>query len=338
MILAIVIFVLFHFVVWSLYTKQLFTNQNGIVIGDLGRLSYLVDSFVPKKSEQNLPKKHIDFNDYDDVDILTIGDSFSNGGGGGINNYYQDYIASNQNLNVMNLQPFSEGLIETIIMLNNNGTLKKMKPKAIILQAVERTVILKLAKDIQWEIELNNDIIRRNLSQRYVKSKPNPFFINNINYNSLLYNIFYKYDDNAYFSKTYIADISIDLFTSVRQDRLLFYNEDIQNIPLSNEESIDKLNENLNKLQKILNKLNIKLYFMPVVDKYNLYSKYIIDNKYEKSSFFELLRSRHKDYILIDTKSILRKLTDSGVKDIYYSDDTHWSSKASKEIFQNINF
>jgi len=101
---------------------------------------------------------------------------------------------------------------------------------------------------------------------------------------------------------------------------------------------IDKLNNNLNALSKILKKKNIKLYFMPAVDKYNLYSKYIVNNTYPQSIFFEELRKLPKEYTFIDTKTILLEELKKGVKDIYHSDDTHWSYKASEAIFKKVKF
>ena len=153
-----------------------------------------------------------------------------------------------------------------------------------------------------------------------------------------MYNLLYDYDDNAFYSKVYKMQLSKELFTSIEPDILLFINKDLSNLSSYNKDNIALINNNLNRLQKVLQKKNIKLYFMPVVDKYNLYSKYILNNKYKENVFFELFRPLQKDYILIDTKSILRELTDKGVKDVYYSDDTHWGFKASEEIFTQIKF
>jgi hypothetical protein len=87
-------------------------------------------------------------------------------------------------------------------------------------------------------------------------------------------------------------------------------------------------------LARILKIKKINLYFMPVVDKYNLYSKFIKNNHHKNSNFFELLRQEKKDYIFIDTKSILiQKVTK---KDIFWADDTHWNTKAIKSIFSNL--
>jgi hypothetical protein len=126
---------------------------------------------------------------------------------------------------------------------------------------------------------------------------------------------------------------------SVKNDRkLLFYDHDIAKIANSNDRTISSLNGNLNTLAEILKSKNMQLYFMPVVDKYDLYADYIVDNRYPKSIFFEKLRTLPKKYTLIDTKKILAQEVSKGEKDIFYADDTHWSWKASKKIFEEVRF
>jgi hypothetical protein len=77
---------------------------------------------------------------------------------------------------------------------------------------------------------------------------------------------------------------------------------------------------------------------MPIVDKYNLYSDYIVGNSYPRSVFFEKLRKQSRRYELIDTKAILEPDVRAGERDIYYSDDTHWGWKASDSIFRTVRF
>tara|TARA_B100000795_G_scaffold257442_1_gene230686 strand:+ start:1573 stop:2622 length:1050 start_codon:yes stop_codon:yes gene_type:complete len=335
--LLIILLIGFHFITWNLITKEFFVYEEDMHIGDLGRISYLSKSLSLRKNEQNLANKHIQYNAIEEVDVLTIGDSFSNGGSGGTNKYYQDYIATNQNLKVMNIQSSGKGYIETILILMSNGMLDTLKPKFIILQTVERDAINNYTKLVDWDIGLKNGSISfldKKNSRSY--SKPKPSFINNLNYNAVLYSLLYNYDDNAIFSKTYIALLTKSLFSSEDEDKLLFYNRDLKNLSKSNNESISLLNQNLNKLQELLNVKNIKLYFLPSVDKYNLYSKYIQNNKYPQSTFFEMLRPLEKEYTFIDTKMILEKMLDNNILDVYYSDDTHWSFKASEEIFKQI--
>ena len=331
-----VLFVGFHFITWNLFTKELFIPKNDMHVGDLGRMSYLKKSLTFKKNEQNLPLKHIEYNDnVASIDVLTIGDSFSNDGSQGTNGYYQDYVSTIQKLKVMNMQPSSKGFIETILILDSNGILDKLSPKIIILESVERSAIHRFAKSIDWEIGSKN-CSTSFLDKKYNHSVPKPSFINNLNYNALLYSLLYRYDDNAIFSKVYISNLSKNLFSCKDKDKLLFYFEDLKNLSLSTKKSIALLNRNLNKLQNILDSKNIKLYFMPSVDKYNLYSKHIKNNLYKKSTFFELLRPLNKKYHFIDTKMILETMLDNNISDLYYSDDTHWSYKASREIFNQV--
>ena len=339
-VFLMIIFVLYHFIVWNFFTKQFLVLNDQTIIGDLGRMSYSLNSLTKRKGSISLTKRHIDFSlDSKGAEIITIGDSFSNGGAGGLNPYYQDYIATNYNKTVMNIQPLSQGYIETVLILSNNGMLDELGVKVIILESVEREVLRKYSKTINWNIYKDKEYIYKNLSTKnYGSNMPRLFFINNLNYNSLLYNLLYKYSDNAIFSKVYKTLLSKELFTTINSDTLLFLNDDLSNLSSYDISNIALINNNLNRLQKELKKKNIKLYFMPVVDKYNLYSKYIINNKYKENIFFELVRTLQKDYILIDTKSILRELTDKGIKDVFYSDETHWGFKASEEIFKQVKF
>lgn len=331
------LFVIFHFIIWNSFTKEIYSYDDK-KIGDLGRMSYLNAFYSPKKREINLEKTHINFNGIEKIDILTLGDSFSNGGGGGLNPYYQDYIATNNNFKVMNIQAIRDNYIETVLILLNSGILDELKPRAIILQTIERHAIERYSCDFKWDISLSHDdVVKLLTDNKYQNKPPSPQFINNLNYNALLYNILYNFDDNAYFSQAYVSSLNEKMFTA-NGENLLFYFQDLENITDTNQKAINKLNQNLNKLQELLLAKNIKLYFMPAPDKYSLYSGYIQNNQYDESQFFELLRKEEKTYNFIDTKSILLELLENGEKDIYYPDDTHWSWKASKEIFKKERF
>jgi hypothetical protein len=57
-----------------------------------------------------------------------------------------------------------------------------------------------------------------------------------------------------------------------------------------------------------------------------------------RSEFFERLRPLPKNYLFIDTKAILADEVAKGEKDVFFSDDTHWSSKAGAAIFSRFVF
>jgi len=334
----LIIFILFHFITWNLITKNIFGNDDDIYIGDLGRLSYSIDSLYPRKNESNLNQVYKVFTDYSQTDVITIGDSFSRGDSGGKNANYQDFIATDYNLDVLNISPSDKGYIETVLMLISSGALDRLKPKAIILESVERSAVKRFSKSIDWDLHGKLGELLAKSPNKFVPHTPDASFVNHNNYMAWIYRILYRHYDNALISKAYKVQLNKDCFTSKEKRTLLYLYEDLDSINKSKFRSIKLLNDNLNNLQDILEEKGIQLYFLPAADKYNIYSKYIVDNKYAKSNFFELLRETDKNYHLIDTKLILQKLTDNGVQDVYYSDDTHWTDKASAEVVKYFEF
>lgn len=338
----IVVFVfLFHFIIWNLYTKHVFPND--YFIGDLGRISYQINYLHPRVTHSDLAKQHINFHQWngEQVDILTIGDSIANGGAGGLNPFFQDYIATYYDKTVLNIQPLDYNYIEMIYLLLNNGMLDEISPKVIIIESTERSVIERFTANINDNIYEDSSKIKNKLRQAHWKNdieKDSKSFLNSLNLNALLYNLFYNLDDNAYLSACYLTNLSKKVFSVQDGQTLMFYKDYIKYNKSLNIQSIKAVNNNFNELARKLKDKNIDLYFMPAVDKFNLYSKYVIDNKYGDSVFFEEIRQMEKDYYLIDTKAILEKEIDNGVLDIFYIDDTHWSYKASEAIVRSLNY
>ena len=96
-------YVLYHSIVWAGWTSKIFDRQDGLYVGDLGRMSYQVNSLVPRALVYTLPKKHLGSGEWrgQKVHMLTLGDSFSNADTGGENPYYQDYLASYYDLTIL---------------------------------------------------------------------------------------------------------------------------------------------------------------------------------------------------------------------------------------------
>ena len=84
--LILICFFAYHVLLWFCITNEIFDRNDGMMIGDLGRLSYKINSYFPRKTAVTLPRTHYNILDSDfqmrQVDVITIGDSFSNGGGG----------------------------------------------------------------------------------------------------------------------------------------------------------------------------------------------------------------------------------------------------------------
>lgn len=339
-LIALAAFVALNVLIWKLCTERLLTDHWGAG-GDLARTGYLTGAKYPRQVTTDLPEHHLEFSDYNGqpIDVLTVGDSFSNGQGGGKNRYYQDYIASLQHLSVLNLGMFSQndGPVTTLIALLNSSYLDRIKPRIVLLQSVERFAMERLGHELRFDGSWTaRDITRFYATHRESSDYLPPVsFINTANMKYLYYNLLYRFTDSPT-RKVIARKLAKPFFSVPLASTLLFWHDDVRNIPRQTPDALARTNANLNRLADLLAQRGITLYFMPVVDKYDLYCDYIIDNPYPRSHFFEELRRFPKRYVLIDTKAILGEAVQRGEKDIYYADDTHWSWKASEMIFTRV--
>lgn len=342
--------VLYNAVVWHFCTRQLLSPQDGYLANDLARMGYLSNYTHPRRNIDDLPRRHVGIADYrgGHVDIVTVGDSFSQGSGNGPNRYYQDYLASRSEVEVLNvsLYPGSRNLLETVVVLLNSGFLEQARPKVLLLEIVERNCYkYALPFDPAKTDTLEN--LRAAYAGRAAavaeaeEAAPNlqaPGFINTGNFKWFLYNILYRITPDAFVSKTFKVRLDQPLFSGEHGDTLLFLYKDINKVKSANPEKLRQFNDNLNQLAALLLDRGIELCFMPAPDKYSLYAPYIVDNPFPPSRFFELLRPLGKNYRFIDTEAILRAELGKGEKDLYWLDDTHWSWKASEAIFNREKF
>jgi len=338
------LFSLYHYIVFTLYSSKIFAREDKLYIGDIARVSYQTDPLFPRRLEYTFPKKHLNKKQYHEdmtIDILTIGDSFSNAATGGLNPYYQDYLATYYNKTVLNIVDTKSGalnLFAPIIALYNNAWLQKHHVKTIIIQSVERFCVTRFAKKFDFntqEINLKKDIASARTHDSFI---PQIKFISEANYKLPYYQ--YQARKKIHFhTDVMLFQLNKKLFSPKNfQNKLLVHHEDILSLPYNNYTSIKILNQNFNLLAKKLSSIGIRLVFMPTVDKYDLYYPYISKNPYQKNSFFDIIRKMKKDYIFIDTKQILEKQLQNGIEDIYYPDDSHWSFKAIETITRSKAF
>jgi hypothetical protein len=253
--------------------------------------------------------------------------------------YYQDYIASYNNFTVLNIYPYRhKDSITAISAMCNNGLIDRLKPRFILIESSQKFSIDDFAKPIDFDIKIPPENGEPFSSQGIVSKLPVVGFINNGNFKFLVYNLFYKFSDHAFIGNVCMRELTKEMFTVENGTWLLFLRDDVKRGASANIEKIMLMNRNLNTLAEKLATRGVKLYFMPCVDKYTLYSGYLKENPYAKSIFFEELRKLPKCYKLIDTKAILAEELEKGEKDIYYADDTHWSWKASEKIFSGVRF
>lgn len=336
----------YHVIVYTLYTSKVIDVQPPLYVGDLVRLSYQVDSIHLKQAENTLSKKHLEAGEYNSqkIDVLTIGDSFTNGGAGGKNPFYQDYISSINNYTVLNIRSLKLAggrAPNTLLALEQSGILDEINPKIIILSIGSRDLVRRLAHNLNWEQNINktdiynemSDMLPYDLSTYQLK---NVSIVNTANFKFPFYSIAYKF--NPCLKSVCKLPLSKPMFSVKDNQNILVYKQTIKDLDMNSRENISLANENLNRIYDILEKKGIKLYFMPAVSKYDLYSTFIKDNPFPQDNLFSILEELPKKYTLINTKKILFPLLERGEQDIFYADDTHWSYTASKEIISNIDF
>ena len=330
---ALLFFMAVNVVLWN------FTVKNFFGLKDLNRMGYFdTNEALTPNAEYSII--HDEMKDYingslrKSFDIITIGDSFTNGGG---SVFYQDYLADKYGINSLNFSIKNHCMLDLYLLISS-GLIDEIQPKAVILESVERAVQGRLGGYEITPISADREDIERALS--HSKSISSKIFIPiMIKANTdFMQSLLYRINDPERLSKeVYIARLDRDLFTNPEHENtLLFYHEDLHYIdrPINPE----MVNANLNTAAELLRDKGIKLIFMPCVDKYDLYYPYIIDKKGrpENNSFSEMRKISGKEYIFIDTKAILREALSRGEKDIYWFGDTHWSWKGVELVCDEL--
>ncbi len=333
-LVLLVVFAGLNYAIWRAWTEDILTDDtyDG---GDLARLGYCYGAKCFRKNSDDLPRRHQEIRDYAGgrVDMVTIGDSFSHGGAGGKNRFYQDYIASINGLSVLNLDRYRDlDLITTASILCNNGFLDRVKPRYVMVSMAEKGCG-DLAVPIDFSRTIGEEELRRLPIVEYYADRPQLNFLNDGNLKFVLSNLLRRFSDHN-FNAVYFRKLREPLFTVRDSDELLF----LKQAKRLGSAQIGQLNDNLNALADRLRPKGMTLVFMPCVEKYTLYGDYLVAGPQPRITFFEDLRPLPKRYIFIDTQAILLDAVRNGEKDIFYADDTHWSWKASRTIFEAVRF
>jgi hypothetical protein len=327
-----------------LIEKMFFINSGG----DLNRLGRIPiradyrDSFHLNNKIHFSYLSDIDFKK-PNIDILVFGDSFSEKSGTGPSETFTNYLGMKNNKKIVlsNLKTVTN---QSLNHLLNGDFFELINVKYVILQVIVRHITSLHDVDNSEYVNVSHLDSSSNIFKKFVRDEDSPISIrgyltkaieslNNSMYFNL-YSILYNFDDNAFFSKVYKFKIDDYLF-STKKNELLVYDDDIKTINLVKKNIID-VNTYLNELNEKLLKKNIKLIFFPIPDKYDFYYNKISKKKYPPNEFFELFEKVSKNYIYIDSKKILTPFLNDGMMDLYLADDTHWSYKASEIVSDYI--
>ncbi|MBR2776831.1 MAG: hypothetical protein IKD75_06965 [Prevotella sp.] len=262
--------------------------------------------------------------------VLTIGDSFSQMGRIG----YQNYMGQ-QGIDVVNkhLEPHNNPLQEAYNILDR-GLIDSSTVKVLIVENVERdfelnvqsfrisnVVVDEPEKEPAEEEDESDETTGTGSSSNWSVERAR---------NLILFKTGYK-------SPVFTATLRSDLFTCDEPRTLYFYHDDIDqgfNISPTTDDKVRLVWQSL--LQKATER-GIHLILLIAVDKYDAYQSMIVDNPFPHKTFCEdIERIIGPDFHLLMSKRSLLPLIESGEKDVFMFNDSHWSYKASSIIAREL--
>lgn len=261
------------------------------------------------------------------ADVITVGDSFSERGREGYQNYLAQY-----GLKVVNCERhlfFNPITFAYEIM--NLGLIDSINTPVLIVECGERGV-----DEFMYGFEPKSSLHMMRADKKKLTSKtPNQWSLSRLK-------DYFVYRSG--FTESPIHDMKLDgdFFSYKGDERHLYiYRDDIMlmGIPKHHELIIKQTWQSL--LDKAAEK-GINLLFVVPVDKYDLYQDHIVDNPYPRKVVNEDIKRIFNDdpHILI-TRDYLQPLVEQGEKDIFLFNDTHWSYKAAqvvaKEIYRRLD-
>ncbi len=302
-------------------------GHNGIAFGPYDTLFHPVDyCFV-----ENIDN----FDTLKNAEIITIGDSFSQGGVMG----YQNYLGHSINHTISNFRiknARSENTAYTLLQ-------KKMIPKCkiLIIESVERAFIQSLSN----EFIIIDDIKQKPIITKHQTNLKNYFNKEDIEIKQFIFDFkqlasFYK--NKISLTKNYIELIMNDsMFTSHKYSRALFclydkihWDGDIC-FTSYNTGNYQRAQDNLNILLNLAKEQGITLIYLIPADKYDLYYDYIVNNPYPLNPTFDYFK-QYDTTMFVNTKALLLPYIRKGIKDIYRVNDTHWSIIAAKIVGEHL--
>lgn len=298
------------------------------ISGDIGNLALIpfgkeYDTFLEQSMLKDTLFKTIDKTDdlkNIHVDVLTIGDSFSQQSNGG----YQNYLAS-KGLSVANCyRHLYSSPLQFAYNIMQGSFIDSSQVKVLVVESVERDF-----QGVVKEFDTEKTIIpkshtnhRGNVNKNeWSLARTRDFFFYKMGMDNPIYSAKL---DKKYFSSNYPQD-------------LYFYYSDVENemsIRKSNEEIVRKVFMTLsNKAEE----KGIQLIMMIAVDKYDLYQNHIVNNPWPIKTVnedIEKILGKRQDVLL--AKKVLLPLVEKGEKDVFKFNDTHWSYKASASVANEL--
>lgn len=302
--------------------------------GDLGRLAFvLVGEDYGQRIEQNEMKEKLfkDVRETEDlknihVNVLTIGDSFSQQGHAG----YQNYMPQ-EGLTVANMR---RGLYDNPIQYAWNildaGLVDSTNIDVMVVEVGERDLPLRIDNFSIDKVEVGEPDLPDDFEEENVYDIRQWSLLRTRDF------LMYRYAGR---NPVYDVELDRDFFDSNEPRRLYFYYADII-FGMNIEASIrPKIKEMFNLLTVKARERGLTFILLVPVDKYDLYQDYIVNNPYSHPKRInEEVRELLGDIPeVMLCKYTLQPLLESGEKDVFLFDNSHWSYKGSQAVGKELS-
>ena len=287
--------------------------------GDLGRLGKILCNGYRDNEEALDSCRTIEMWDFEGIDtceILTIGSSFSQRGAEG----YQQFLSQQLCRPVCNLNMSRHFGDNSQDFLASYLISDDMLPccKVLIIEDVERYAVARLR---YWPYE----------TLKY-RDAPAPRGRHSFDLYAVTSNLRLCMGINQ---PVLQADLDGCYFQHRKHgDKLYFYYEDLDFGKLTEEDYSEALIQ-LARLHDLAAQKGTKMLYVVAADKYDAYSAHILHNWRPSNPTMQYFAQCDTCWYL-DTKDLLTRYIDKGIKDIYKLDDSHWSGVGASIVAQKL--
>jgi len=309
--------------------------------GDLLRVGQIYEMFPSYRNRiQNELENQVYFDEINDITIkdkkikyLLIGDSFTNDKTG-----YKNFLGFLSEGNVSSLNSnfsVNDNPLQTLNALIKTDFFKNNEIEYVVIQAVERYFSSR-TYGFNPDLEMQKSKIEVTNPQDFKFVLFDQEFPSKTIF-TFPYHTFRYLNEEEDFGLIYRFNTNIELF-SVDKKEVLCYHDDFDNIEANNWHEVNsKLNAILNDFSEALAKEKVKLIFLPAPNKLTAYYDYIVPKEPNlKPVFLSGFENLSKKYIYVNPIKSIDKFIQSGRKDFYFYDDTHWSYFGSKAVAEQI--
>ena len=249
------------------------------------------------------------------TDVLTVGDSFSQFGNTG----YQNYLKL-KDVDVANFaRHYMFNPVQKVADLLRFGYVDSSNVKVILMEVAER----RLAEHFEL-VTFDNQKMQMSPAKTVVKDNGKWSLTRTKDY------LYYRLNINN-INPVLMCDLDNDFFSSEEPGKLYFYRDEIDLGVNLSEEMAMVIRQKMDLLNELANEKGVGVMLVVVPDKYDVYQDHIVDNPFPRKTINEDVArwlGDRSDVMLL--KEAISPLVEKGEKDVYLFNDTHWSFKAQQ--------